>query len=135
MHGFASRLLAHTVLAPCVTPTVYKVSSPVLGNPYIYNIPRWNLGRTKNQFQDQDLVQDLAQDQDLAQEVSFRKIMKCGLKCIHMAQYELILKQDGAIWLRIIFKRLLTSKKDVGVQKLPKHPEMDPQIQKIHIIL
>ena len=30
--------------------------------------------------------------------------MKFGLKWVHMAWYELILRQDGAIWLRIILK-------------------------------
>ena len=31
------------------------------------------------------------------------KIMEFDLKWVHMARYELILKLDGAIWLRIIF--------------------------------
>ena len=31
------------------------------------------------------------------------KSMEFDLKWVHMARYELILKQDGAIWLRIIF--------------------------------
>ena len=30
-------------------------------------------------------------------------IMEFDLKWVHMARYELILRQDGAIWLRIIF--------------------------------
>ena len=34
--------------------------------------------------------------------------MEFDLKWVHMARNELILKQDGAIWLRIIFKLLLT---------------------------
>ena len=32
------------------------------------------------------------------------------LKWAHMARYELILKLDGALWLTIIFKPLLTQK-------------------------
>ena len=38
------------------------------------------------------------------------KIMELGLKWVHMARYELILKLDGAIWLKIISKPLLTQK-------------------------
>ena len=38
------------------------------------------------------------------------KIMKCDMKWVHMARYELILRLDGALWLRIIFKPLLTQK-------------------------
>ena len=33
--------------------------------------------------------------------------MEFDLKWVHMARYELILKLDGAIWLRIIFRTLL----------------------------
>ena len=36
--------------------------------------------------------------------------MKFGLKWVHMARYELILKLDGALWLRIILKPLLAPK-------------------------
>ena len=36
--------------------------------------------------------------------------MKFGLKWVHMARYELILRLDGALWLRIILKPLLTQK-------------------------
>ena len=38
------------------------------------------------------------------------KIIKNCLKWVHMARYELILKQDGALWLRIILKPLLAPK-------------------------
>ena len=34
------------------------------------------------------------------------KIMKFGLKWVHMARYELILRLDRALWLTIIFKPL-----------------------------
>ena len=49
------------------------------------------------------------------------KIMEFDLKWVHMARYELILKQDGAIWLRIILKPLLapkgaTSDKKIGIR-------------------
>ena len=75
--------------------------------------------------QGQDLAQDLAQDQvqdyvqdqvqyqfqDLVQVLFFRKIMKFDLKWVHMARYELILiRLDGALWLKIIFIPLLTPK-------------------------
>ena len=36
--------------------------------------------------------------------------MKFGPKWVHMARYELILKLDGNLWLRIISKPLLTPK-------------------------
>ena len=41
------------------------------------------------------------------------KIMEFDLKWVHMARYELILKQDGAIWLRIILKPLLAPKEAI----------------------
>ena len=34
--------------------------------------------------------------------------MEFDLRWVHMARYGLILKLDGALWLRIIFKPLLT---------------------------
>ena len=43
--------------------------------------------------------------------------MEFGLKWVHMAQYELILRLDGALWLPIIFKPLLTQKRVVKIQK------------------
>ena len=46
--------------------------------------------------------------------------MKFGLKWVHMARYALILKQDGAIWLRIILKPLLTPKGAIKDAKIPK---------------
>ena len=48
------------------------------------------------------------------------KIMEFDPKWVHMARYELILRQDGAIWLRIILKPLLTPK---GAIKDPKNPK------------
>ena len=39
--------------------------------------------------------------------------MKFGLEWVHMARYELILRLDGALWLRIIFKPLLTPKRAI----------------------
>ena len=46
--------------------------------------------------------------------------MKFGLKWVHMTRYGLILKLDGALWLTIIFKPLLTPK---GAIKIPKNPK------------
>ena len=46
--------------------------------------------------------------------------MEFDLKWVHMARYELILKLDGALWLTIILKPLLTPK---GVIKIPKNPK------------
>ena len=40
----------------------------------------------------------------------FMKIMEFDVKRVHMAQYELILKLQGNLWLRITFKPLLTPK-------------------------
>ena len=39
--------------------------------------------------------------------------MEFDLKWVHMARYELILKLDGALWLRIILKPLLTPKEAI----------------------
>ena len=46
--------------------------------------------------------------------------MKFGLKWVHMARYELILRLDGALWLRIIFRPLLTPKRVIKIRKYPK---------------
>ena len=46
--------------------------------------------------------------------------MEFDPKWVHMARYELILRQDGALWLRIILKPLLTPK---GAIKDPKNPK------------
>ena len=46
--------------------------------------------------------------------------MTFGLKWVHMARYEFILRLDGALWLRIIFKPLLTPKWPIKIQKIPK---------------
>ena len=51
------------------------------------------------------------------------------LKCIHMAQYALILKQEEAIWLRIICKPLPTLKRATENQKYLK--EFQNQFSKI----
>ena len=37
--------------------------------------------------------------------------LEFGLKWIHTAWYELILRLDGALWLTIIFRPLLTQKR------------------------
>ena len=51
------------------------------------------------------------------------KIMEFDPKWVHMARYELILKLDGALWLRIVFKPLLTPNRAIQIQKLPKRSE------------
>ena len=37
--------------------------------------------------------------------------MEFGLERVHVARYELILRLDGALWLTIIFRPLLTPKR------------------------
>ena len=48
------------------------------------------------------------------------KIMDFGLKGVHMARYELILRLDGALWLRIMFKPLLTPTRAMESSKIRK---------------
>ena len=55
--------------------------------------------------------------------------MEFDPKWVHMARYELILKLDGAIWLRIIFKPILTSKRAITIQNDPK---INPEILSIY---
>ena len=47
-------------------------------------------------------------------------IIEFDLKWVHMARYELILKLDGALWLRIISKTPLIPKKGHGRTKKSK---------------
>ena len=49
--------------------------------------------------------------------------MEIGLKWVHMARYGVILRLDGALWLRIIFKPLLTQKRRRQIKKCPKRNE------------
>ena len=51
---------------------------------------------------------------------NFSKIMEFDLKWVHMARYELILRLDGALWLRIIFKPLLTPKRLIKIKQNTK---------------
>ena len=44
------------------------------------------------------------------------KITEFGLKWVHMARYELILRLDGALWPRIIFKPLLTPQTAIKIK-------------------
>ena len=46
--------------------------------------------------------------------------MEFGLKWVHMARYELILRLDGALWLRIVFNPLLTPKRAIKFKKRSK---------------
>ena len=43
--------------------------------------------------------------------------MEFDLKWVHMAQYGLILRLDGALWLRIIFRPLPTPKRAMKIKK------------------
>ena len=52
------------------------------------------------------------------------KIMEFGLKWVHMARYELILRLDGALWLTIISKPLLTPQKAMKGSKNPEESKM-----------
>ena len=52
------------------------------------------------------------------------KVMEVGLKWVRMARYELILRLDGALWLRIILKHLPTPKiamESSNIHKKVKH--------------
>ena len=42
--------------------------------------------------------------------------MEFGLKWVHMARYELILRLDRALWLPMIFKPLLTPQRAITIQ-------------------
>ena len=42
--------------------------------------------------------------------------MEICLRWVHMARYELILRLDGALWLTITFKPLLTPKRVITTQ-------------------
>ena len=57
--------------------------------------------------------------------------MKFGLKWVHTARYELILRLDGALWLTIIFKTLLTPK---WLYKFKNDPKIMPEILSIYNI-
>ena len=46
--------------------------------------------------------------------------MKFGLKWVHMARWELILRLDGALWLRIILKPLLTQQRAMKLPNIRK---------------
>ena len=60
--------------------------------------------------------------------------MEFGLKCVHMARYELILRLDGALWLRIILKPLLTPKGAFKTPKIPKHLSLSWKVLAITIV-
>ena len=48
------------------------------------------------------------------------KIMEFDLKWVHTTRYELILRLDRALWLRIIFRPLLTPKRLIKIPKYVK---------------
>ena len=52
-----------------------------------------------------------------------------------MARCELIVRQDGAIWLGIIFKPLLTAKRTMEDQTNPKEsPNLNLIFQKVNFV-
>ena len=52
--------------------------------------------------------------------------MKFGLKWVHMARYELILRLDGALWLPIISGPLLTQKWSITIKKWDQNGPPEP---------
>ena len=62
--------------------------------------------------------------------------MEFEMKWVHMAPYELILRLDGALWLPIIFKPLLTQKGPYKSKNDPKRCEgrakRGPELLVIH---
>ena len=54
------------------------------------------------------------------------EITEFDLKWVHMARYELIIKLDWALWLRIISKTPLTPKKAIEGPANPKESKMPP---------
>ena len=53
--------------------------------------------------------------------IKFMKVIEFCMKWVHMARYELILKLDGAIWLRIISKPLLAQSWPIKHKTWPKN--------------
>ena len=54
----------------------------------------------------------------------YSNIMEFDLKWVHMSRYELRSRLDGALWLRIIFKPLLTPERAVKIQKCTPKQEL-----------
>ena len=50
--------------------------------------------------------------------MKFMKVTEFYLKWVHMARYELILKLNGALWLKIISKPLLTPQTAMARSKI-----------------
>ena len=75
---------------------------------------------------DEPVLQDATHEEGL-----LNNIMEFDLKWVHMARSELILKLDGALWLRIIFKPLLTPKRIIKIQNRPNDTSVDPKQQYI----
>ena len=59
--------------------------------------------------------------------------MEFDLKWVHMGRYELILKLDGALWLPIIFKPLLTPKGVQNDKQIPKSLKVHAKPAKRHV--
>ena len=61
--------------------------------------------------------------------------MKFGLKWVHMARYELILRLDGALWLRILLKPLLVLKSAMEWPKIRKKNKKSSRIGQAQAVL
>ena len=51
-------------------------------------------------------------------QIRFMKSMGFDLQWVHMARYELTLRLEGALWLRIVFKPLLTRNWPIQIKKM-----------------
>ena len=58
--------------------------------------------------------------------------MEFDLKWVHMVRYGFILRQDGAIWLRIILKPLLALKGAITDQQIQKNLKVRAKPAKIY---
>ena len=54
--------------------------------------------------------------------------MESGLKWVHMARYEPILRLDGALWLPIISGPLPTPRWSMKIEKIPKECPHEPRM-------
>ena len=62
------------------------------------------------------------------------KIAEFDLKWVHMARYGLILRQDGAMWLRIISKPLLTPETFLERPKILKNMKIHDFLEAFRIV-
>ena len=95
-------------------------------NPGVINMA-WDGTQSSNTatWWNQDL--DLDQVRSRTRTFFFVKIMELGLKWVHMAPYELILRLDGALWLTIIFKTPLAPRRSMKMQNRQKDCFFSPR--------